>query len=152
MKYSPLYLRLYLSREAPWKRPDAVDGYIDCKTHSELRIKFWGYALAGVRCWRLDGFDGWDCNDRLRDKEPHPYDCGPGFVKAVLDWRDNDLAIQREREQDDRVRDLVTEALNTVHDRLGELAGMGQAAMVEAVAEAAAEYVRISFEESPNPC
>lgn len=138
--------RLFLSRLAPWKNPDAVDGYIDCKTHAELRIKFWGYALAGVRCWRLEASGGWDCNDRLSAKLPHPYDCGPGFVQAVKDWRDQDLALQRERQQDDRVRDLVTEALNTVHDRLVELAGMGQAAMVAAVTEAAGEYVRISFE------
>ncbi len=139
--------RIFLSQDPPWANWDAVDGYIDCETLEEKRVKFWGYALAGVRCWATFGLDGWSSNDHLRDRMPVARDTGRAFVVAVRNWRDQDLALQRQRESEDRVRELVTEALNTVYDRLGEHAQHMAPAELEAlVVDVAREYVRICYD------
>ena len=143
--------RIFLAKNAPWENWDAIDGYVDCKTLEEHLIKRWGYALAGVRCWSKSFLGGWSSNDHLRDRVPDARYMGVSreFVEAVLAWRDRDLALQRQcDESEDRIKDLVTEALNTVYQQLGEHEAMGERAMVAAVCSAAEEYVRQCFDNA----
>ena len=141
-------LRLFLADTAPWKNPDTIDGYVDCASHREARIRFWGYALSGVRVWKTNGLDGWSNNDYLRDRlptDPRFARLDREYVRSILEFRDRDLDLQREAGTAREIEELVTEAMNAVYDKLGRFEGIGEDRMVEHVFSAAAAYVRECF-------